>query len=113
MKRIQKLSDEVIIKNQPPEYMRGVLGFGYRVDGVSVVFYELCPESVKFNIKKYSDMIRADYNLHDNKWHIFFRSCYGDWDLYGPLSSVERFETFISEIELFIRNRSVLVAFNN
>lgn len=111
LKRIQELSDGVILKNSQSEHMNSALYFGYRVEGLSVTFYEVLPKNEILNVKTCSDMIRAEYNSYDNKWIVFFRNCYGDWNLYLPLSSVCRFEKIIEEIDLFISNRILLVAF--
>ena len=110
LKRIQVFCDQVTIKSSHADLVCGVLGIGYRIDDLSVIFYENKPTHKLPNSCTRTDLIRSDYDSSNRTWKIQYKNKFGQWHIYQPLPIVDRFEYFIAEIDLFITNRLILLA---
>lgn len=110
LKRIRVFCDDITSHSLHAELICNVLGFGYRIEGLSVIFYESVSGKEQADSNKYVDLIRADFNHLCSNWKISFRNCNGDWSIYQPLPTVDRFEFFTAEIDFFITNRLILIA---
>ena len=86
-------------KNRPPEEIRKELDLSYRIEGSSVIIFELGPfwnmpdEIMECNIAK------ATYVKSKGYWKVFWQRADLKWHSYSPCTTVKNIKEFVRLVE--------------
>ncbi|MCC5789681.1 MAG: DUF3024 domain-containing protein [Opitutales bacterium] len=99
IERIKALVEEFLERRRPPLEIRDKLDLGYRIEGQSVVLFEVRSrydnpkEKIEFAVAK------ATYVRKSNSWKIFWQRADLRWHGYEPHPEVDSLEKFLEVVD--------------
>jgi len=98
--RIQKVVSTFVEKRRPPAYIRKELDLAFRIDGQSVLIFEVRPRWQKPEEVMESPVAKATYVKTQDLWKIYWMRQDLKWHSYPLLPQVDTIEEFLEEVEL-------------
>lgn len=99
-KRVEKLVGNFVERRRPPAHIRGELDFAFRIEGQSVVLFEIRPrwrgapgETLEHPCAK------ATFVRTRGVWRILWMRADLKWHAYPPLPEVRDVESFLRVVE--------------
>jgi len=97
--RVEALTDEFIERHRPPVHIRQKLDISFRIDGQSVIIFEIRPQWDNPTEKMESMVAKTTFVRTQNIWKIYWQRADLKWHLYEPADQVDRFEDFLSVVD--------------
>lgn len=86
-------------KRRPPEQLRSELDLAYRIEGQSVILYEIRPHFMKPDVIIHSDFAKATYIRKDDLWKVYWMRASGKWELYKPKPQVGNLKVWVKLVD--------------
>lgn len=99
IKRIQKVVGHYIEENRPPVEVRDKVDLSYRVEGQSVVIFEIRPLWKNPKEKIEEPVAKATYVKSRHLWKIYWQRADLKWHRYDPDPEVGSIDDFIKIVE--------------
>jgi hypothetical protein len=99
IKRHEKLVGQFIEKHRPPAEMRNEVYLSFRIDGQSIVIYEIRPLFHKPGVKIESNIAKATFVKAQNCWKVYWQRADLKWHSYPPCPQVKSVEAFLKLVE--------------
>jgi hypothetical protein len=96
---IIEIMEGYLINSRPPEEIRNKVDINYKIEGQSIVVFEVRPiwknpsEKVEINVAK------TTFFKRENKWKIYWFKSDMKWHIYKPNEKVNNLEEFLKIIE--------------
>ena len=100
IKRIQKFVGRFIEENRPPVEVRDEADLSYRIEGQSVLIFEIRPLWKDPKEKIEEPVAKATYVKRNNLWKVYWRKADLKWHRYDPEPEVGSIEDFIKIVEM-------------
>ena len=99
LKKHEKALRAFIEKRRPPAHMRDQLDFGYRMEGQSVILFEIRPVWNNPQEKLEGPFAKATWVKSRKVWKIFWQRADMQWHTYEPDPQVRSLETFLDIVQ--------------
>lgn len=88
-----------IERRRPPEHIRAMLDFGFRIDGQSIILFEIRPTMSK--PARYIELPYAKTTFVKARgyWRVYWLRASGKWDPYEPVPTVDTLGDFLALVE--------------
>lgn len=97
-KRIEALTDEFVERRRPPADLRQQVDLLFRIEGQSVIIFEIRPQWNDPAKKLESMIAKATFVKSAKIWKIYWQKSDLKWHPYDPVPEVSRFEDFLEII---------------
>lgn len=94
-KRVEALTNKFIEKLRPPVHVRQELDISFRIDGQSVIIFEIRPQWDNPDKKIECMVAKTTFVRTKNIWKIYWQRADLKWHIYKPADQVDRFEEFL------------------
>jgi len=98
-RRIEKLVDTFLEKRQPPPDLRNQLDLGFRLEGQSLLLFEIRPVWNDPSRFMESPVAKATFVQARGVWRIFWHRADLKWHGYPPCPEVRSVEEFLSLVD--------------
>jgi hypothetical protein len=98
-KRYEKLVGQFIEKHRPAAEMRDKVDLSFRIDGQSIVIFEIRAIFHKPGIKKEEAIAKATYVKVQNCWKVYWQRADLKWHSYPPRPQVKSVQEFLALVE--------------
>lgn len=99
-KRAEKLVGDFVARRRPPAHIRTKLDFAYRIEGQSVVLFEVTPrwkgapgETME------QPRAKATYVKAHGAWRVYWMRADLKWHAYAPCPEVRDLESFLRVVD--------------
>ena len=99
LKRWEVELDRFIEHRRPPLHIRAQLDFGYRIDGQSVMIFEIRPDWQDPTVKREFPVAKATHVRTKDEWRVFWMRADLKWHGYEPNLSVASLEEFLQVVD--------------
>ena len=99
IKRCEKKVDKYIEKRRPPEHIRNKFDLAFRIEGQSVLLFEVREVWNRPGKKIESPFAKATYVKKHTIWKIYWRRADNKWHRYEPDPEVKQIEEFLAVVE--------------
>ncbi|PKP44844.1 MAG: hypothetical protein CVT95_10530 [Bacteroidetes bacterium HGW-Bacteroidetes-12] len=96
---IIEVMEGYLINSRPPEEIRNQLDISYKIEGQSIVVFEIRPLWNNPNIKIESEIAKTTFVKKENIWKIFWFRADMKWHSYKPNPKVNSLKEFIKIVE--------------
>jgi Protein of unknown function (DUF3024) len=96
---IIEIMENYLMENRPPEDIRSQLDLGYKIDGQSVLVFEIRPKWDDSGIIMEIPFAKTTYVKAENCWKIYWMRASGKWWPYDPHLKVSKLTDFINIIQ--------------
>lgn len=100
IKRYEKIVGQYIEGRRPPEHVRDQVDLTFRIDGQSVIIFEIREIWNQRDKKVESPIAKATYVKKANLWKIYWQRADLKWHRYEPTAEVKTIEEFLEVVEL-------------
>jgi len=97
-KRYESILGKFVEARRPPAHIRDKLDISYRVEGQSVIIFEIRPLWNNPEEKIESMIAKATYVKTSNIWKVFWQRADLKWHRYDPKPQVKTIEDFLSVV---------------
>ena len=94
-----EIMENYIERTRPPKEIRHELDINYRIDGQSIILFDIRPFWQDKSRLLHLDFAKATYNKTDKRWKIYWRPGSGKWTLYEPTPTVTHLSEFLTLVE--------------
>ncbi len=98
-KKIEALADEFIERRRHPANLRQKLDLSFRIDGQSVIIFEIRPQWDDPMSKIESMVAKATFVRSQKIWKVYWQRADLKWHPYEPAPQVNRFEDFLEIVD--------------
>jgi len=91
-----EIMENYIERTRPPKEVRHQLDTNYRIEGHSIVPFELRPFWQDKSRILTLDFVKATYNKNDKSWKFDWRPRCGKWTRYGITPTVTQLNEFLT-----------------
>ena len=95
---LEKIVGTFVEQRRPPIYMRTELDLAFRIEGQSVLIFELRPRWKHPEAVIESPVAKTNYVKTQGLWKIYWMRQDLKWHSYQPLPEVESIEEFLEEV---------------
>ena len=88
-----------IEKNRPPEHIRNLLDLGYKIQGQSILVFEIRPRIDKPQEFDEYPVAKTTFVKAKNHWKVFWLRSNLKWHRFQPQSTVKTVKAFCKLIE--------------
>lgn len=88
-----------LINSRPPEEIRNKLDINYKIEGQSIIIFEIRPVWDNPNEKMECNIAKTTFVKKENSWKIFWFMSDMKWHGYKPKPKVNKLKEFIKIIE--------------
>jgi hypothetical protein len=99
LKKYEKAVKGFIEKNRPPIHIREELDLGYKIEGQSVVLFEVRPRWDNRNKIAHSPVAKATYMQTRKIWKIYWKRSDLKWHEYKPYPEAKGIEEFLKVVK--------------
>jgi len=99
IKRYEKIVGAYIEKRRPPEQVRNQVDLSFRVEGQSVVIFEIREVWNQPEKKVETPIAKATYVKNSNRWKVYWQRADLKWHRYEPAAEVKTIEEFLTVVE--------------
>jgi hypothetical protein len=93
---IEKAAMVFLESHRPPEHIREKLDIAYRIEGQSVLIYQIRPRFDEPSIKLEIPIAKTTYVKIQNHWKIFWMRADAKWHGYEPHPTVKMIDDFFN-----------------
>ena len=86
-------------RERPPEEIREEVDMGYKIEGQSVIIFEIRPAWHKPDVILELPFAKATYVIAKDQWKTFWLRSNGNWDPYTPTPVVKSLNEFTALVE--------------
>lgn len=97
--RLHKVASELIEELRPSVHMRDKLDVGFRIEGQSIVIFEIRPRWDKPDEKMEHMVAKATFVKTKRVWRVFWMRGDLQWHRYDPLPEVTDLESFFRTVK--------------
>ena len=99
VKRYSNLVEEFISLNGPPVHIHDQLKWGYRIEGQSIIIFEIRPRWDDPEEKIESVIAKTTFVKSKQTWKIYWQRADLRWHGYKPVPEVGRLEEFLAVVK--------------
>lgn len=99
IQEIDKAIQPLLEERRPPEELRNQLDVLYRIEGQSVVIYELRPHWDNPMEKELSEIAKATYVKTQNEWKLYWMRGDLKWHSYQPNPTVKEIKKLFEVLD--------------
>ena len=99
IKRYEKIVGQYIEKRRPPAQLRDQVDLAFRVEGQSVIIFEIREVWNQKDKKTESPIAKATYVKKSNSWKIYWQRADLKWHSYEPTPETKTIEDFLAVVE--------------
>jgi len=99
IKRLKKIVGQYIEKNRPPVDIRNEVDLAFKIEGQSVIIFEIRKLWDDDKKKIEPPVAKATYVKRQNVWKVFWHRADMKWHGYDPDPEVNTIEAFLKVIE--------------
>jgi hypothetical protein len=99
IKRYEKIVGQYIEKRRPAPHVRNQVDLAFRIEGQSVIIYELRELWNQPDKKIESPISKATYVKNTKTWKIYWQRADLKWHRYEPTPEVKTIEEFLAVVE--------------
>jgi hypothetical protein len=99
IRRIEKIVGNYVERRRPPPHIRPELDIGYRVEGQSVLLFEMRPTWREPSTKIESPVAKFTYVKTSGIWKIYWMRADLKWHSYQPHPEVDDIEDFLKVVD--------------
>ncbi|MCK5912804.1 MAG: DUF3024 domain-containing protein, partial [Desulfuromusa sp.] len=96
IKRYEKIVGQYIEKRRPPAHVRDQVDLAFRVEGQSVVIFEIREIWNNPEKKVESPIAKATYIKKTNSWKVYWQRADLKWHGYEPAPEAKTIEVFLA-----------------
>jgi len=96
---IIEVMEPFMARRRPPEDIRHELDLGYRIEGQSVLLYEIRPQWNKPEVIRHYDFAKVTYVKKDELWKVYWMRASGRWELYAPKPLVGSLKAWVKLVD--------------
>jgi hypothetical protein len=96
---IREAMAEFIDHHRPPEHLRQQVDLDWRIEGQSVVIFNIRPALVSPERKIEDAVAKATYVRRAKEWKIFWQRADLKWHSYPPYPEAVLFEEFLAVVD--------------
>lgn len=96
---VEAAMEDFMTKHRPPENIRDKLDIAWRLEGQSVVIYEIRPFWRDSSQKIEGPVAKATYVRKTNRWRIYWQRADLKWHSYYPHPEAIFFEEFLAIVD--------------
>jgi len=86
-------------RNRPPEEIRSKVDLGYRMEGLSILIFEIRPQWGKPETILEHPFAKTTYIKTKKLWKVFWMRASGNWESYGPTPTVKSVSHFVKLVD--------------
>jgi hypothetical protein len=94
-----EVMENFLSSNRPPEDIRHELDLGYKIDGQSIVVFEIRPQWNKPEVILEFPVAKTTFIKSKNIWKVFWKRSNLKWDGYPPKPTVKNLQAFTKLVE--------------
>jgi hypothetical protein len=98
-KRDEKIVGQFVEKHRPPAHLRNQVDLAFRIEGQSVIIFEIRELWNQRDKKIESPIAKATYIKKTNSWKFYWQRADLKWHRYEPTSEVKTIEEFLAVVE--------------
>lgn len=98
-KKYEKLVGDYVEKHRPPPHIRNDLDLSFRIEGQSVVIFEIRPLWDDPNERIEKLVAKATYVKRQDAWKIYWQRADLKWHCYDPVPETKRLDEFLKIVE--------------
>lgn len=91
--------DAFIAKRRPPAEIRDQVDLSYRIEGQSVVIFEIRPRMMQPSEKVEIPIAKTTFVRTQNHWRVFWQRADLKWHGYDPDPTVHKLQDFLRVVE--------------
>ncbi len=99
IKRYEKIVGQYIEKRRPAPHVRNQVDLAFRIEGQSVIIYEIRELWNQPGEKIESPISKATYVKNTKTWKIYWQRADLKWHRYEPTPEVKTIEEFLAVVE--------------
>ncbi len=99
IKRYEKIVGQYIEKRRPAPHVRNQVDLAFRIEGQSVIIYEIRELWIQPGEKIESPISKATYVKNTKTWKIYWQRADLKWHRYEPTPEVKTIEEFLAVVE--------------
>lgn len=99
IKRLEKIVGQYIEKKRPPADIRDEVDLAFKIEGQSVIIFEIRPAWNNPKEKMELPVAKATYVKSQNVWKIYWHRADMKWHGYDPEPEVDTIEDFLKVVE--------------
>lgn len=96
---IIEVMENFLSRSRPPESIRKDLDIGYKIEGHSVVIYEIRPQWNNSAVILERPIGKTTFVKAKNHWKIFWMRADLKWHSYSPKTTVKKLSQFVDLVE--------------
>lgn len=98
-KKHEKLVGQFIEKHRPSTEMRDKVDLSFRIDGQSIVIFEIRAIFHKPGVKIESNVAKTTYVKAQNCWKVYWQRADLKWHRYSPCPQVKSIQDFLKLVD--------------
>ena len=91
--------ENFIARKRPPEHIRPKLDLGYKIEGQSVIVFDIRPKWNKPEVIQEIPVAKTTFVKAKNHWKIFWMRSDMNWHSYSPQPTVKTISAFTKIVE--------------
>lgn len=99
IKRLEKTVGSFIEKQRPPAHIRKELDLAFRIEGQSVIIYEIRPAWRQPNEFIEQNVAKATFVKTQNLWRVYWQRADLKWHTYEPVETVKTIDDFLTVVK--------------
>ena len=100
IKRLEKIVGCFIEKQRPPSHNRKELDLAFRIEGQSVIIYEVRPAWRQQNEFIEQNVAKATFVKTQNLWKVYWQRADLTWHIYDPVEAVKNIDEFLAVVKI-------------
>ncbi|MBK7964477.1 MAG: DUF3024 domain-containing protein [Bacteroidetes bacterium] len=99
MLEIIETMEAYMVQIRPPEHIRPKLDIGYRIEKLSVIIFEICPNFENPEIFIQFDFAKTTFIRRHKTWKVYWMRSSLNWDNYPTKNPIKNLSDFVRLIE--------------
>jgi hypothetical protein len=99
IKRYEKIVGQYIEKRRPPAHVRSQVDLAFRIEGQSVIIFEIREIWNQQDKKVESPIAKATFVKKTNLWKLYWQRADLKWHRYEPTPETKTIEEFLAVVE--------------
>lgn len=94
-----EIMENFLSRRRPPEHIRSQLDLGYKIQGQSIILFEIRPQWNKPEVIREIPLAKTTYVKAKNYWKVFWMRADLKWHSYSPLPTVNGLQEFTKLVD--------------
>jgi hypothetical protein len=99
MGRLHNQVNAFLAERRPPAEIRDQLDLGYRIEGQSILLFEIRPRFRAPSQKQEVSIAKGTYVRSKSRWNVYWMRADLKWHRYKPAASVPSLRAFLEEVD--------------